>query len=53
MSPYLFILTTNVLSYMIDKSVSNNVIHDIMLNKQGPRLTHCLFVDDIICSFHD
>ncbi|CAN1836487.1 Putative ribonuclease H protein At1g65750 [Linum perenne] len=48
LSPFLFILMTNALSFLIDRSVSRKELHGIRLNKRGPLLTHCLFADDTI-----
>ncbi|CAN1817498.1 Putative ribonuclease H protein At1g65750 [Linum perenne] len=48
LSPFLFILMTNALSFLINRSVNSNILKGIKLNKRGPKLTHCLFADDTI-----
>ncbi|CAN1830601.1 LINE-1 retrotransposable element ORF2 protein [Linum perenne] len=48
LSPFLFILMTNALSFLVERSVNRKELHGIKLNRRGPRLTHCLFADDTI-----
>ncbi|CAN1346925.1 LINE-1 retrotransposable element ORF2 protein [Linum perenne] len=48
LSPFLFILMTNALSFLVERSVARKEIHGIKLNRRGPLLTHCLFADDTI-----
>ncbi|CAN1347905.1 Putative ribonuclease H protein At1g65750 [Linum perenne] len=48
LSPFLFILMTNALSHLINRSVDRKILHDITLTRNGPKITHCLFADDTI-----
>ncbi|CAL1404087.1 unnamed protein product [Linum trigynum] len=48
LSPFLFILMSNALTFLIDKAVSQNQLKGIRLNARCPILTHCLFADDTV-----
>ncbi|CAN1136858.1 Transposon TX1 uncharacterized 149 kDa protein [Linum perenne] len=48
LSPFLFILLTNTLSFLIEKGVRNGELKGIQLNRRCPTLTHVLFADDTI-----
>jgi hypothetical protein len=48
LSPYLFILCVDVLSGLIAKAKSNNIIHVVKIVPGAPDVTHLLFVDDNI-----
>lgn len=48
LSPYLFIIVANVLSYMMRKAIAEDKIHGIKLNRTCPTLSHLLFADDSI-----
>ncbi|CAN1776349.1 LINE-1 retrotransposable element ORF2 protein [Linum perenne] len=48
LSPYLFILVSNVLSFMIQNSVCLGTIKGIKLNRFCPVLHHILFADDTV-----
>ncbi|CAL1402494.1 unnamed protein product [Linum trigynum] len=48
LSPFLFILMSNSLTFLIDKAVSQNQLKGIRLNARCPILTHCLFADDTV-----
>ncbi|CAN1823097.1 LINE-1 retrotransposable element ORF2 protein [Linum perenne] len=48
MSPFLFILLTNSLSFLIDKGIRERRLRGIKLNNRCPTLTYVLFADDII-----
>lgn len=47
-SPYLFILCMDYLSYLIKHAVSQGMWKPIHLSKNGPGLSHLLFADDIM-----
>ncbi|KAL5572537.1 hypothetical protein UlMin_022134 [Ulmus minor] len=47
LSPYLFILCTEILSRMFMSKVENGMIHGFKMSRGGPPLHHLLFVDDI------
>lgn len=46
LSPYLFILCTNVLSGMLKKEANHNKLHGIQVARNAPKVTHLLFADD-------
>lgn len=48
LSPYLFILMANVLSFLIRTTVEDESFRGIKLNRHCPTLTHLLFADDSI-----
>ncbi|CAL1404225.1 unnamed protein product [Linum trigynum] len=48
LSPVLFILMSNALSFLVEKAVLNNEIKGIKLNRTCPTLSHCLFADDTV-----
>ncbi|CAL1367235.1 unnamed protein product [Linum trigynum] len=48
LSPLLFILMSNSLSFMIEKAAQRQFIKGIKLNRECPILTHCLFADDTV-----
>ena len=47
LSPFLFLLCTEGLYGLIKKATSNGDINGFRLCKQGPKLTHLFFADDI------
>ncbi|CAL1408646.1 unnamed protein product [Linum trigynum] len=48
LSPFLFILMSNALTFLVDKAVSEDRIKGIKLNTRCPIITHCLFADDTV-----
>ena len=48
LSPFLFLLCTEGLYGLIKKATSNGDINGFRLCKQGPKLTHLFFADDIL-----
>ncbi|CAL1384015.1 unnamed protein product [Linum trigynum] len=48
LSPFLFILLSNALSFLIDKGVQKGDIQGIKLNRNCPVVSHCLFADDTV-----
>ncbi|CAL1404855.1 unnamed protein product [Linum trigynum] len=48
LSPFLFILMSNALTFLVDKAVMEERIKGIKLNARCPTLTHCLFADDTV-----
>ncbi|KAL5568741.1 hypothetical protein UlMin_025316 [Ulmus minor] len=47
LSPYLFILCTEILSRLFMSKVDNGVIHGFKLSRGGPPLHYLMFADDI------
>lgn len=47
-SPYLFVLTMERLSYLIQEAVSKGSWRPIMLGRGGPVLSHLFFADDLV-----
>ncbi|CAN1165788.1 Transposon TX1 uncharacterized 149 kDa protein [Linum perenne] len=47
-SPYLFIILTNSLSFLIEKGMNEGSLKGIKLKARCPTLTHVLFADDTI-----
>jgi hypothetical protein len=45
-SPYLFILCSNVLSGLIHREVNNKSIHGIKVARSAPQISHLQFADD-------
>ncbi|CAN0846889.1 Putative ribonuclease H protein At1g65750 [Linum grandiflorum] len=48
LSPFLFILMTNALSFIIEKGISSHALKGIKLRPHCPTLSHCLFADDTV-----
>ncbi|CAL1400244.1 unnamed protein product [Linum trigynum] len=48
LSPLLFILMTNALSFLVEKSIELKHLKGLKLNQNCPRLTHCLFAVDTV-----
>lgn len=48
LSPYLFILVADALSYMLKEALSSNRIQGIKLAPGAPTLTHLFFADDAV-----
>lgn len=48
LSPYLFIIVANVLSYMMKEAIAAKSLKGIKLNRNCPTLSHLLFADDSI-----
>lgn len=48
LSPYLFILVTDALSGLMKRAVDDNSIHGVRGSRNGPSISHLLFVDDIL-----
>ncbi|CAL9007242.1 unnamed protein product [Prunus brigantina] len=47
-SPYLFILVSDVLSTMLNKAVERGFVHGFRFSRDGPSLSHLFFADDSI-----
>ncbi|CAN1150401.1 LINE-1 retrotransposable element ORF2 protein [Linum perenne] len=47
-SPFLFIILTNSLSFLLEKGIQEGKLKGLQLNKRCPTLTHVLFADDTI-----
>ncbi|KAG8368848.1 hypothetical protein BUALT_Bualt15G0089400 [Buddleja alternifolia] len=48
LSPYLFVLCMERLSYLIEEEVNNKVWDPISFGRNGPCISHMFFADDII-----
>jgi hypothetical protein len=48
LSPYLFILCHEVLSWLIYRSFMDNDIRGVKMNLAGPAFTHVMYVDDVM-----
>ncbi|CAL1390387.1 unnamed protein product [Linum trigynum] len=48
LSPFLFILLSNALSFLIDRGISQGNIKGLKLKTGCPLLSHCLFADDTV-----
>jgi len=48
LSPYLFILVSNMLSWLMQKAMADGSLKGITLNSHCPTLSHLLFADDFI-----
>ncbi|XP_021749725.1 uncharacterized protein LOC110715453 [Chenopodium quinoa] len=47
-SPYLFILVSDVLSRMLQLASERKLIHGVRASRNGPEITHLFFADDIL-----
>ena len=48
MSPYLFVLSVERLSHIINEAVEAKMWKPIQVGRQGPDLSHLFFTDDIV-----
>lgn len=48
LSPFLFLLCTEGLHGLITKAVADGDLRGFSISKEGPKLTHMLFADDIL-----
>ena len=48
LSPYLFILSQEVLSRLIERSFASGAIHGVKMNTNGPAFTHVMYADDLM-----
>ncbi|CAN0837158.1 LINE-1 retrotransposable element ORF2 protein [Linum grandiflorum] len=48
LSPMLFIIVSNVLSYMLQRDISSGLLKGLKLNHRCPTLSHVLFADDTV-----
>jgi hypothetical protein len=46
LSPYLFLLCAEALSFMLSRAKSSEVINGVPNSKNGPILSHLFFADD-------
>jgi hypothetical protein len=46
LSPYLFIICAEALSFMLIRAENNGVITGVPTSKKGPRISHLFFADD-------
>ncbi|KAF7824263.1 ribonuclease H [Senna tora] len=51
MSPYLFLLCSNVLSCMLHKAERDRKLQGIRFGRRGPTITHLMYADDTILFF--
>ncbi|CAN6678460.1 unnamed protein product [Malus baccata var. baccata] len=48
LSPYLFLLVSEVLSLLIQRPSDTNQINGVQINPQGPSISHIFFADDTL-----
>ncbi|KAM1414771.1 hypothetical protein ACFX2I_006507 [Malus domestica] len=48
LSPYLFLLVSEVLSLLIQRASDTNKINGVQFNPQGPSISHIFFADDTL-----
>lgn len=48
LSPYIFILISNVLTWMMKKALADGTLNGIQLTRNCPKLSHLMFADDAI-----
>ncbi|CAN0857964.1 Transposon TX1 uncharacterized 149 kDa protein [Linum grandiflorum] len=48
LSPFLFILMSNALSFLVERGMGNGSLHGIRLRPHCPIISHCLFADDTV-----
>ncbi|KAF7808324.1 ribonuclease H [Senna tora] len=51
LSPYLFLLCSNILSCMLHKEERMNKLQGIQFGRRGPRISHLMYADDTILFF--
>ncbi|KAF7835780.1 ribonuclease H [Senna tora] len=51
LSPYLFLLCSNILSCMLHKEELMNKLQGIQFGRRGPRISHLMYADDTILFF--
>ncbi|KAF7841604.1 putative RNA-directed DNA polymerase [Senna tora] len=51
LSPYLFLLCSNILSCMLHKEERINKLQGIQFGRRGPRISHLMYADDTILFF--
>ena len=51
LSPYIFIICTNILSCMLQKLEDSGALKGVAINKGGLPISHLMFADDIIIFF--
>lgn len=48
LSPYLFLLVSDVISRLIQRSVDGGLINGVRMNPTGPTISHLFFADDTL-----
>ena len=51
LSPYIFIICTNILSCMLQKLEDSGTLKGVAINKGGLPISHLMFADDVIIFF--
>lgn len=50
--PHLFIISVEVLSWLLLRAEENGRIHEIQIGRNVPSLSHLMFADDMIVFCH-
>lgn len=51
LSPYLFLLCTEGLTYLLNSAISSGALQGVQICRGAPRVSHLLFMDDCLLFF--